>query len=513
MGAVYLAHHQILGHPLAIKHTEYDLRLGGGGAESRAEFLREGVLLASLDHPSIVKVADCFADDNGCFLVMSFIDGQTLGAHIRACDGHVDLLQGLAWAREICEAVRYLHTCNPAVLYRDLKPDNVMIDRGGRVCLLDMGIARRDAPDEHTRTALKGWGTPVYSAPEQLAGLKTDVRADIYAYGATLYALFTGQRPTECLKRLLHSEPLTPPLELNPDLPARLNALIVTAMAMRAEDRFQSMAEIALEIVALEEATTDRTDEPPRPKLKLPVLPPGPLAVKRRSPGLGDAPRSPSRPEPPMPAPCGPVAGREGEARSAPLPSPSDHAEPSAEALPVPASVVSDLPTPALPTSTKDSATGSGSRDRGSHLVIAAACALLLLLTIVLSSSGPPALVARAVVALTRAVGGGPALTLLVLFGPLLGGALVAGLNGATRLMLVCLFLVFLQLYPLGVGLGTAADALGGNLGSLLALSAGARAKASVALRVASAGVCACLVVALIVTASGRSAGARRHGI
>lgn len=220
MSAVYLARHQVLGHPVAIKRLALE-RLHTGEPhtapdELQAALLREGRLLASLEHPSIVRVIDCFIEANGCYLVLTYIEGETIGDRLRRTDAPVALSQALEWARALCEAMSYLHTRTPPVLYRDLKPNNIMIDREGRLTLLDLGIARRDTPDEQTRTMLKGWGTPHYSAPEQLAGLGTEPRSDIYAYGATLYALFTGARPTESLKRLLHNEALPPPRSCAP---------------------------------------------------------------------------------------------------------------------------------------------------------------------------------------------------------------------------------------------------------------------------------------------------------
>lgn len=506
MSTVYLAHHQVLGHPVAVKRLELEERLASKAAEAQAEFLREGLLLAGLEHPSIVKVSDFFVEDDGCFLVMTYVDGQTLGAFIRAARGPVALDQGLAWAREIGEAVRYLHGCTPPVLYRDLKPDNVMIDRGGRIKVLDMGIARRDAPDDRTQTILKGWGTPHYSAPEQLAGMKTDPRSDIYAYGATLYALFTGERPTECLKRLLHAESLTPPSAINPHLPPRLEALIVKAMAVQAEDRHASMDEIVTELADIEGAVGARAATPLDPVL--PKRPKGPLTVIRR-------PREQHDDEAPLASTAAAPPRAEGGAERVALrpassldstdplrltPSP-DPAHPSRSALPP---ELADLPRPAAPPPTSRGARHARTQVSRFGLATASMCAVVLLLTVLALPFSPAFLIERTVTDAARALGVGPSLALVAVLAPSLGGALAAGMVGATRAMLVCLFFFFLQLYPLTSGLGEPSASLGSSLGSVLALSVGARLRLALGLRVTSVLVCALLVAALALTSRRR---------
>ncbi|NDD30492.1 MAG: serine/threonine protein kinase [Proteobacteria bacterium] len=505
MSTVYLAHHKVLAHPLAVKRLNVGDVDPTNGSEQRAEFLREGVLLASLSHPSIVKIVDCFADENGFFLVMMYIDGQTLGHRIQR-DGALGLSQGLAWARQICEAVQYLHTCSPPVLYRDLKPDNLMIDQTGRLWLLDMGIARRNAPDDTTGLALKGWGTPHFSPPEQLAGLPTDFRSDVYAYGATLYDMFTGERPPECMKRLLESVPVKPPSHFNPAISPRLDALIIKALELQADNRFQTMAEIAGVLADLEGAPAS-VKAAVAAETPLLARPGSPLSVKRVSLRDSDE-KTPSPAASRTPAGPGREATDDGEqivlegprastrTDDEGVPTLEPQVSPAGSKAAPPSVALDSLPRPAAPSPAAQGAELPGSRMSPVDLVLSVGCALTLVATLALSPTGPAFALEKGARSLSRLMGGGPMFTLIAVFAPSLVGALVASIFGSARGLLICLFLAFLQMYPLGAGFAGLPDSLGASFGKLFVVASATRAQLALGLR--GGAVAGCVVVAAV---------------
>lgn len=155
-------------------------------AEAVEAFRREAKLLATLRHKHIPEVYDSFTESQRHFLVMEYIDGETLEAIIKDTGGVLGMTRTLEIAWEILDTLEYLHSRNPPVLYRDLKPSNVMIDRNGGLKLIDFGIARHFQPDE-TATMV---GTHGYAPPEQYRG-KNEPRSDLYALGALVHYLLT----------------------------------------------------------------------------------------------------------------------------------------------------------------------------------------------------------------------------------------------------------------------------------------------------------------------------------
>ncbi|RHV92310.1 serine/threonine protein kinase [Lachnospiraceae bacterium OF09-33XD] len=140
---------------------------------------RETELLGWLDHPALPRIVDRTEDCDAVYLVMDFIEGETL-EHLLKREGPQEGVRIWEWARELAEVLDYLHTRQPPVLYRDLKPANILLQKEGRLKLVDLGIASADG-----RPA-EGWGTRGYAAPEQLRG-NPDCRSDIYCLGVTLY--------------------------------------------------------------------------------------------------------------------------------------------------------------------------------------------------------------------------------------------------------------------------------------------------------------------------------------
>jgi serine/threonine-protein kinase len=246
MGAVYLARHASLGRRVAIKETVIAVDDPSDREAVMASFRREAEILASLEHPNLVDVKDYFEEGGSHFLVMSYIDGATLEEIASQAPQPLAVRQVLEWADPICDVLAYLHEHAPPILIRDLKPSNVMVDVKGRVKLIDFGIARIQEAGQQTVTFLKGAGTVGFAPVEQFGGSSTDTRSDIYALGATLYCLLTRSLPPWSMQIATGEAALLPPSRLNPSIPPALDAVLLKAMSLRREDRFQSVSEMRL---------------------------------------------------------------------------------------------------------------------------------------------------------------------------------------------------------------------------------------------------------------------------
>jgi serine/threonine-protein kinase len=248
MGNIYLADDlRLEGRRCAIKEVELDRNLPQRIlGEARDQFLREATVLARLDHPNLPKVSDFFTNENHDYLVMDFIPGKdlrTLMLEARHEGGFLAEAEVLGWASQICDALSYLHSQDPPVVHRDLKPGNLKLTPEGLIKLVDFGLVKLLAPEEVTITVIQGQGTALYTPLEQYgsdAG-HTDVRSDIYAFGATLYHLLTGQPPPEARDRFLQADRLVTPRRLNPDLTPRTEKAILWAMGLHPDERPDSV--------------------------------------------------------------------------------------------------------------------------------------------------------------------------------------------------------------------------------------------------------------------------------
>ena len=242
MGAVYEAVDTRLGHHVAIKQTLIT------DPQYVHAFEREARLLAHLKHAHLPRVTDHFSDADGQFLVMDFILGDDLAALFQQRGGPFPLAQVLPWADQLLDALTYLHSQNPPVLHRDVKPQNLKQTPDGTLILLDFGLAKGAL----WQTRLTGGGsiagyTPAYAPLEQIQGTGTDVRSDLYAVGATLYHLLVGTPPPDALTRAANllsqqPDPLRPPHECNPALPQAVSAALVQAMSTNPNARPESAA-------------------------------------------------------------------------------------------------------------------------------------------------------------------------------------------------------------------------------------------------------------------------------
>ncbi len=218
--------------------------------DERKRFERESRYLQTLQHPGIVRVLDTGEDHGRLYLVMPLIDGKRLDDLVGPKHPPLAEEKAIDWMVQALEALHVAHLAG--ILHRDIKPGNLMLDKDGRIRLLDFGLA--SAPDAESRMTRSGdvVGTPAYMAPEQASGRREELsrRSDIYAMGACLYELLTGRQPFEAdnamaTLRAIIDEPLRAPSKLRPDLAHDLETVVLVAMAKDQRDRYRTAEEMA----------------------------------------------------------------------------------------------------------------------------------------------------------------------------------------------------------------------------------------------------------------------------
>jgi formylglycine-generating enzyme required for sulfatase activity len=240
MGAVYLAEDQRLGNEVALKETF----AAGGDAMLRDQFHREARLLSRLRHPGLPRVIDHFIEGNDQFLVMDYIVGKDLKESLEEQGGPFPVNKVLAWADQLLEVLAYLHAHADPVIHRDIKPANIKLTPLDKVILLDFGLAKGSSSS--LLMSLHAV-TMAYAPIEQIMGLGTDGRSDLYALGVTLYHLLTNALPPMALQRqgaLANGmpDPLQPANELNPQVPQRVADVLMQAMSQNCDQRPASAA-------------------------------------------------------------------------------------------------------------------------------------------------------------------------------------------------------------------------------------------------------------------------------
>ena len=284
-GAVYKAADMQFGNRLvAIKEMSQASLTPQEMVQATDAFNREALLLASLTHPNLPRIYEQFTDMGRSYLVMDFIEGETLEDHLEKMPGNkLPVDKTLEIAIQLCGVLEYLHMRQPPIVFRDLKPGNVMLAANGHVYLIDFGIARHFKPGQSKDTA--ALGSTGYAAPEQYGKAQSTPRADIYALGATLHQLLSGLDPSETPFQFA-------PLQLRglPFLP-RLQQLVTQMLDMDASKRPASVAIIRQELQGMStQILIGKTNPLPaslpqgyQPPASLPPTP----TVQRKAAGVG----------------------------------------------------------------------------------------------------------------------------------------------------------------------------------------------------------------------------------
>ena len=248
MGAVYKAQHLTLDKTVCIKVLAPNLSKDPRNIDF---FLREARSVAKLEHPNIVKVYD-FGDENKVyFIMMSYIDGQSLDGIIKekgpfsieaATDMLITVLEGLE------------HAHSKTIIHRDIKPANILLDQKGETHIVDFGLARSITEEKELTMAGEMIGTAYFMSPEQCLAAKVDHRADLYSIGATFFYLITGRYPFEGKTSIevIHkhvSEPLPNIVRLFPDTPLWVAKILEKSMTKKPEDRYQTAAELKADFI------------------------------------------------------------------------------------------------------------------------------------------------------------------------------------------------------------------------------------------------------------------------
>jgi len=258
MGSVYQAKDKRLADRLCAVKEMIELFADQSQRTKAVEdFKREAEVLAQLDHPSIPTVFDYFIEGGRYYLVMRWIGGGDLAEQMRVRGGIVEEAAVTKWAIQISDVLHYIHTQKPPIIYRDLKPANLMLDdKSSRVMLVDFGIARIVRPTEKGVTAI---GTMGYAPPELFAG-KVEPRSDIYSLGATMFHMLTGSDPQDNPLLIFDFSKNPRPRQINPNISAEMENILMRSVAHKPEDRHAS----ALDFMRTLEEHSTRLDSRPR---------------------------------------------------------------------------------------------------------------------------------------------------------------------------------------------------------------------------------------------------------
>lgn len=205
----------------------------------RENILTEPYMMQKLNHPAIPRVVDIIEDEESIYIVRDYIEGETLETIVRMY-GAQPADKVIEWGKQMCSALGYLHSQNPPLIYRDMKPANVILKPDGAIKFIDFGIMRAYKPNQSSDTCCLG--TKGYAAPEQFGGSQTDARTDIFGLGMTMFRLVTGVDPIE------PPYEIKPICTINPNLPRGLEYIISKCIQLNPNERYQSCEELMADL-------------------------------------------------------------------------------------------------------------------------------------------------------------------------------------------------------------------------------------------------------------------------
>ncbi len=270
MGVVYQAHDPQIDRMVALKVLRPDRVTS---EDFVARFLKEARAIGRLSHPQIVTIYDVGEDKGTIYIAMEYLKGEPFEQVVRS--GRLTVPKSIDIARQVAEALDYAH--GKGIIHRDIKPSNIILALEDRVKLTDFGIARiEDLTAGYQTQAGEILGTPIYMAPEQVAGKKVDGRSDLYALGVILYEMIAGRRPftgsniASIFRAITLDEP-EPPSAIDPFLSKPISDLIMKSLAKRPDDRFQTgrqMADALRSVVHQDKKASVPHDGTPEPAKK-----------------------------------------------------------------------------------------------------------------------------------------------------------------------------------------------------------------------------------------------------
>ena len=243
MSVVYMAINEKANKTWAVKEVRKDGVLDFEAVKQG--LVAETDILKKLSHPNLPSIIDVIDTDDSFIIIMDYIQGNSLNKTLREY-GAQPQEYVIEWAKQLCDVLGYLHSRQPAIIYRDMKPANIMLKPDGKIALIDFGTAREFKEKNLADTTCLG--TVGYAAPEQFGGMgQTDARTDIYCLGATLYHLVTGCNPSE------PPYEMQPIRRINPSLSSGLERIILKCTQRNPDDRYQSAAELMYALEHYEE--------------------------------------------------------------------------------------------------------------------------------------------------------------------------------------------------------------------------------------------------------------------